>query len=96
VATPAVAAELLAGLEYVHVNDSPTRPLTSTANVSSLGAGNSSSDDGSGGSGGGGGESGGGIDVVTVTVTDGGCFYYDDTRLTVWGVYSMLLNPLDP
>ena len=51
VATPAIAAELLDRLEYLHVNDSPP------------GDGN-------------------GTDVVTVTVSDGGCYYYDDTRLT--------------
>jgi len=52
VATPAVAAQLLAGLEYMHVDDSGAA------------------------------DAGGGVDNVTVSVLDGGCFFYDHTRLT--------------
>lgn len=131
-ATPAVAAHLLARLEYVHVQDSyhnydsPAPPLHYTEDIQHLGSVNGSfatngtavtsspskttdadtdvpPDDigsstgelgrnrsdgkmgaGEGGAGGRGDGGGGGgvIDIVTVTVTDGWCFYYDETLLT--------------
>lgn len=57
VATPMIAAKLLAYLEYLHIDASlsgESGPVNSNLTR----------------------------DVVTVTATDGGCYYYDNTRLT--------------